>query len=149
MAEFSIRDMQKEDIDAVLAVDKACFTMPWTTDIYEREVLENKFAHYFVIEENDYIIGYIGLWIVIDEAQVTNIALLPKYRGYGIGEHLLGYGIQYAIAEGAVQLSLEVRISNEIAQNLYKKFGLKKGGVRKNYYPDNGEDAYVMWVKLS
>lgn len=148
MAEFSIREMKEEDIDAVLHIDKTCFSMPWTREIYEQEVTENQFAHYFVIEERQKIIGYIGIWIVLDDAQVTNIAILPDYRGYGIGENLFGYAVQFMIQQGAIRLSLEVRTSNIIAQKLYKKFGLRKGGVRKNYYPDNGEDAYVMWVNL-
>lgn len=148
MTEFSIREMTTGDIDSVLIVDRICFTSPWARDIYEREISANQFAHYFVIEENEKIIGYVGLWIVADDAQVTNIAILPEYRGYGIGEKLFGFALTYVLKEGASHLSLEVRVSNYVAQGLYKKFGLKKGGVRKSYYPDNGEDAYVMWVKL-
>lgn len=148
MAEFSIRRMEVRDIDQVLFVDKTCFTAPWSKEIYEQEIRNNDFAHYFVIEESGQIIGYVGLWIVVDDAQITNIALLPRFRGYGIGEKLFGYAMQYAIGNGASRLSLEVRVSNVVAQKLYRKFGLEKGGVRNNYYPDNGEDAYVMWVNL-
>ena len=149
MTEVVIRKMTEADVDAVLAIDQECFSAPWSKEIYEKEITENEFAHYFVMEAEQNLIGYIGLWIVMGDAQVTNIAVLPSYRGYGIGENLFGYSIQYMIKEGAKQLSLEVRVSNHVAQGLYKKFGLKKGGLRKNYYPDNGEDAYVMWVNLS
>lgn len=148
MAKFSIRRMEIEDIDQVLFVDKTCFTAPWSRGIYEQEIENNQFADYFVVEESEQIIGYVGLWIVADDAQITNIALLPRFRGYGIGKNLFGYAMQYATGNGAARLSLEVRVSNVAAQSLYEKFGLEKGGVRTNYYPDNGEDAYVMWVNL-
>jgi len=148
MAEFVIQEMTENDIDTVLELDLKCFSAPWNREIYEKEVTENDFAHYFIIKTDEKVIGYVGLWIVLEDAQVTNIAIAPEYRGYGIGEQLFGFALQYLLKQGAKQLSLEVRKSNEIAQNLYKKFGLKKGGVRKNYYPDNGEDAFVMWVKL-
>ena len=148
MAEFVIQEMTGNDIDAVLELDLKCFSAPWNREIYEKEVNENDFAHYFIIKTDEKVIGYVGLWLVLEDAQVTNIAIAPEFRGYGIGEQLFGFALQFLLKQGAKQLSLEVRKSNEVAQNLYKKFGLQKGGVRKNYYPDNGEDAFVMWVKL-
>jgi len=148
MAELSIREMTIDDVEEVHDLDEKCFSSPWTKHIYYREVKDNHFAHYFVIEKDEVIIGYFGLWIVADDAQITNIAVLPQYRGYGIGKHAFGFAMQYAIQEGAAQLSLEVRISNTVAQKMYESFGLKKGGIRKEYYPDNKEDAYVMWVNL-
>lgn len=149
MAEFSIREMNINDIKDVMVVDNASFSMPWTKEIFVQEIDQNNYAHYFVIEEDkEKIIGYVGLWIVEDDAQITNIALLPTYRGYKIGEKLFGFAVQYAIKKGASRLSLEVRVSNIIAQKMYRKFGLVPGGIRKNYYSDNGEDALVMWVNL-
>src|SRR5699024_7247324 len=121
MAEFSIREMAYEDIDGVMAIDRTAFSSPWSREIIEQEIIDNKFANYFVIEEVNNIIGYVGLWIVEDDAQITNIALLPRYRGYKIGEKLFGYSIQYAIKMGASRLSLEVRETNIIAQKLYRK----------------------------
>src|SRR5699024_3018810 len=148
MAEFVIQEMTGNDIDAVLELDLKCFSAPWNREIYEKEVNENDFAHYFIIKTDEKVIGYVGLWLVLEDAQVTNIAMAREYGCYGIGKQLFGCALQYLLKQGAKLLSLEVRKSNEVAQNLYKKFGLKKGGVRKNYYPDNGEDAFVMWVKL-
>src|SRR5699024_11366049 len=81
----------------------------------------------FIIKTDEKVIGYVGLWLVLEDAQVTNIAIAPEFRGYGIGEQLFGFALQYLLKQGAKQLSLEVRKSNEVAQNLYKKFGLKKG----------------------
>lgn len=149
MAEFSIREMRSDDITAVMHVDEVCFSSPWSREIYEQEMEKNEFAYYFVMEESGKVVGYAGLWIVEDDAQITNIALLPEYRGYKIGEKLFGFSMQFAMKQGASRLSLEVRESNIIAQKLYRKFGLVPGGVRKRYYPDNNEDAIVMWVNLN
>lgn len=147
--QISIRNMKITDLPQVMKIDSRSFPSPWTKEIYEQELLKNDFAHYFVIVHEDEIIGYVGLWIVFDDAQITNIAIAPEYRGKGIGEKLFAFALTYAFQRGAQKLSLEVRPSNHVAKNMYKKFGLKKGGIRKNYYPDNGEDAIVMWVKLT
>lgn len=148
VAQMEIRKMTTADLDIVHQVDIASFHAPWKKETYQAELTDNSHAHYFVIEADGVVIGYAGLWLVVDDAQITNIAILPKYRGYKIGEKLFGYVVQYAIEQGARRLSLEVRKSNEVAQNMYEKFGLVPGGIRKNYYPDNGEDAIVMWVNF-
>src|SRR5699024_4673231 len=133
----------------VMKIDTGSFPAPWSKEIYEQELLENDFAQYFVMEtETGRIIGYVGLWIIFDDAQITNIAVDRAYRGKKIGEKLFGFAMSYSFQEGAQTMSLEVRPSNIVAQNMYRKFGLQEGGVRKNYYPDNGEDAIVMWVDL-
>lgn len=146
---IEIREMVAEDIQEVLAIDEQIFTSSWTEGIFKHELLDNKYAHYFVVEADGEIVGYCGLWIVEDDAQVTNIGLLEKYRGYKIGEKLFGFAIQYAMSHGVKRLSLEVRVSNVVAQKMYEKFGFVHGGIRKNYYTDNGEDAIVMWVNLN
>lgn len=148
VAQMKIREMQLTDLTDVHAVDQASFSAPWSKETYKREITDNRYAHYFVIEADGEVVGYAGLWLVMDDAQITNIAITPKFRGYKIGEKLFGYVVQYAINLGAKRLSLEVRKSNKVAQNMYRKFGLVSGGVRKNYYPDNGEDALVMWVEF-
>ena len=149
MAKFEIRKMVETDIDHGMEVDKASFPAPWTREIYETEILENKHAHYFVVVENEKVIGFVGIWIVHEDAQITNIAIHPDYRGNKIGEKLFGFAVSYVIQQGAERLSLEVRVTNTVAQKLYRKFGLVPGGIRKNYYPDNNEDAIVMWTNLS
>src|SRR5699024_11000282 len=142
--------MQVTDLDEVSAIDHASFPTPWTKQTYEHEITNNEYATYFLVETEDGdIVGYVGLWLILEDAQITNIAIHPKYRGYKIGEKLFGFALQYAIGEGAKRLSLEVRVSNIVAQKLYRKFGLVPGGIRKGYYPDNGEDAIVMWVDLA
>lgn len=146
--EMQIRKMVEKDIAQVMEIDQHTFSSPWTEDIFTYEIKENNYGHYFVVETNDSIIGYVGIWIVHEDAQITNIAILKKYRGYKIGEKLFGYAMQYAHKLGAERLSLEVRVSNSVAQNMYRKFGLVPGGIRKKYYTDDNEDALVMWVSL-
>ncbi|MGH2516857.1 MAG: ribosomal protein S18-alanine N-acetyltransferase [Ktedonobacterales bacterium] len=92
------------------------------------------------------IVGFAGLWLMVDESHITTIAVHPDYRGHGIGEALLSalIGISYDI--GARMVTLEVRVSNAVAQNLYHKYGFKEAGVRRRYYSDNHEDAYIMWT---
>ncbi|WP_077624180.1 ribosomal protein S18-alanine N-acetyltransferase [Sediminibacillus massiliensis] len=143
-----IRQMRVEDIDRVMAVEAASFGTPWTKDIFYKEILENPYAIYFIMQEGKQIVGYCGLWVIFDEAQITNIAILPQCRGKKYGQTLFHFVLNQAVALGAATLSLEVRVSNITAQNMYKKFGLTPGGIRRNYYTDNGEDALVMWVKL-
>ena len=93
------------------------------------------------------IIGFAGLWLMVDEAHVTTIAVHPSYRGRGIGELMLSTLIGIAYDIHARQVTLEVRVSNSVAQNLYHKYGFKEAGVRKRYYSDNHEDAYIMWTE--
>lgn len=145
---FVFRYMREEDIDQILEVEHASFTTPWSREAFYNEIHNNKFAVYIVIEADGKIVGYCGAWIVIDEAHVTNIAILPEYRGMKLGEALLRKMMLKAISMGARSMTLEVRVTNYIAQSLYKKLGFQEGGLRKNYYSDNQEDARVMWVKL-
>jgi len=145
---YVFRFMREEDIDQVIEVEHASFTTPWSREAFFNEIHNNKFAVYIVLEENDKIIGYCGTWIVIDEAHVTNIAILPEYRGKNLGEALLGNLISTAREMGARSMTLEVRVTNHVAQSLYRKFGFQNGGIRRNYYSDNQEDALIMWVNL-
>ncbi|MED4228197.1 ribosomal protein S18-alanine N-acetyltransferase [Neobacillus cucumis] len=145
---FVFRYMREEDIDQVLEVEHASFTTPWSREAFYNEIHNNKFAVYIVLEEDNKIIGYCGTWIVIDEAHVTNIAILPEYRGKRLGDALLNKLISVAREMGARSMTLEVRVTNHVAQSLYRKFGFKNGGIRKNYYSDNQEDALIMWVNL-
>ncbi|MEH7114479.1 ribosomal protein S18-alanine N-acetyltransferase [Neobacillus niacini] len=145
---FVFRYMKEEDIDQILEVEHASFTTPWSREAFYNEIYNNKFAVYLVLEEDQKIVGYCGAWIVIDEAHVTNIAVLPAYRGKKLGEALLRKMISVAEEMGARSMTLEVRVTNHAAQSLYRKLGFQDGGIRKNYYSDNQEDGLVMWVNL-
>jgi [ribosomal protein S18]-alanine N-acetyltransferase len=142
------RFMREEDIDQVLEIEHASFATPWSREAFYNELNMNKFAVYIVLEVDQKVVGYCGVWVVIDEAHVTNIAILPKYRGRKFGEALMQNLFDVAKTMGAKSMTLEVRVTNYVAQALYRKFGFQKGGLRKNYYTDNQEDALVMWVKL-
>jgi ribosomal-protein-alanine N-acetyltransferase len=142
------RFMREEDIDQVLEIEHASFTTPWSREAFYNELNMNKFAIYIVLEVDKKVVGYCGVWVVIDEAHVTNIAILPEYRGRKLGEALMQQLFDVARTMGAKSMTLEVRVTNYIAQSMYRKFGFQKGGLRKNYYTDNQEDALVMWVKL-
>ncbi|PAD67177.1 ribosomal-protein-alanine N-acetyltransferase [Bacillus sp. 7586-K] len=145
---FTIRAMKKEDIEEVYEIEKMSFTAPWSKESLYYELEQNLFAKYLVVEYEGSVIGYCGLWVIMDDAQITNIAVHPDFRGRKIGEALLRFSMQLCKEMSAKRLSLEVRVSNHIAQSLYRKLGFETGGIRKNYYTDNYEDAKVMWVNL-
>jgi ribosomal-protein-alanine N-acetyltransferase len=92
------------------------------------------------------IVGFAGLWLMVDEGHVTTIATHPDYRGRGLGELLLSSLISIAYDIHARMVTLEVRVSNSVAQNLYRKYGFREAGIRRRYYSDNNEDAYIMWT---
>ncbi|MCM3569902.1 ribosomal protein S18-alanine N-acetyltransferase [Neobacillus mesonae] len=145
---YVFRYMREEDIDQVLEVEHASFTLPWSREAFYNELHNNKFAVYIVLEHEQKVIGYCGVWIVIDEAHVTNVAILPEYRGKKLGDAMMRELIDVSRQMGAKSMTLEVRVTNHIAQSLYRKMGFQNGGIRRNYYSDNQEDALVMWVNL-
>lgn len=145
---ITFRKMELSDIDQVLDIERQSFPHPWSRESFENELLYNKFALYIVLECGGTVIGYCGTWVIIDEAHITNIALLPEYRGQKLGEFLLKKVMEMLKEKNVNKITLEVRVSNYVAQSLYRKLGFMDGGIRKNYYTDNQEDALVMWVNL-
>ncbi len=143
MHDVIIRRMTMADVEGVAAVEAATFPHPWSRDAFVSE-MNNVAARYLVAEKNGCIIGYAGAWIIIDESHITNIAVLKEERGQGIGRVLTHGLLQYLSNLGAAYATLEVRRSNEVAQNLYTSLGFIRLGVRKRYYEDNGEDALIM-----
>lgn len=141
----TLEAMREDDIPHVLAIERQSFRTPWPRDAYTHELNENRLAAYLVARAENEIVGYAGMWIILDEAHVTTIAVDPRYRGQHIGERLLLGLIDAALGRGARWMTLEVRRSNDVAQTLYKKYGFREIGVRKGYYSDNREDAIVMW----
>lgn len=142
--EMIIRRMTLNDVDAVCAIDQACFARPWPRSSYENEIKENKCARYLVCVVNDQVVGFAGGWVVLDESQVTNIAILEPYRGHGYGKQLTKALLQYFSNLGAVCTTLEVRESNLRARHVYESLGFFRVGRRKKYYTDNGEDALLL-----
>lgn len=137
--------MQEEHIDGVLAVEEATFSIPWTRQDFEREVKENAMAIYFVAMDVEKVVAYAGMWHVITEGHITNVAVLQEYRRQGIGDLLMENLERVALEREMIGITLEVRIHNEPAQRLYHKYGFRPEGIRKNYYSDTHEDAVIMW----
>ena len=144
MAEPVLRRMTLLDVPAVHRLEEAIFSMPWSEKDFVYEMTENKVARYLVIEEAGEIIAFAGAHIILDQAHVTNIAVRQDCRGRGLGRMITRALMQYASNLGAEYLTLEVRQSNVTAQNLYKSLGFVKVNVRKHYYEDTGEDAWLM-----
>ena len=144
MAEPVLRRMTISDVPAVHRLEQAIFSMPWSEKDFVYEMTENKVARYLVIEEAGEIIAFAGAHIILDQAHVTNIAVRQDCRGRGLGRMITRALMQYASNLGAEYLTLEVRQSNVTAQNLYKSLSFVKVNVRKRYYEDTGEDAWLM-----
>ncbi|MCF6093738.1 ribosomal protein S18-alanine N-acetyltransferase [Microaerobacter geothermalis] len=148
MEEVKFRKMVLSDLPRIMEIESLSFTVPWTKEAFINELTNNQFAHYGVAIVGDQIVGYCGMWIIIDEAHITNIAIHPNMRGKGIGKELLKQMILLADMLGATKMTLEVRTSNRIAQHLYHSLGFEKKGIRPKYYSDNQEDAIIMWVNF-
>lgn len=142
------RKMTIEDIPVIVEIEQEAFATPWTQEIFEHEMAGNDYAHYIVAVADDEVIGHFGMWVVLDECHITNVAVRKHMRGHGIGEALMRKAIELCKANEVRLMTLEVRVSNHTAQNLYRKLGFQDGGIRKNYYTDDHEDALVMWVEL-
>jgi ribosomal-protein-alanine N-acetyltransferase len=136
--------MTLQDVDQVHEIEKQSFAIPWSRDAFIQEVTENRCARYLVARQDGVAVAYAGMWLVLDEAHVTNIAVRKDQRGAGFGEKVARTLMQLAADSGIRYMTLEVRRSNLVAQGLYKKLGFVEVGFRKRYYADNNEDALVM-----
>jgi ribosomal-protein-alanine N-acetyltransferase len=145
---LEFRSMRLDDIAQVCVIEQEAFTTPWTAGAFHNELTNNQFAHYMIMECDGQVVGYAGMWLIMDEAHVTNIAVRDRYRGRKLGERLVKELKRTASFLGAIRMTLEVRASNYIAQNLYEKMNFRSVGVRRGYYTDNREDAIIMWADL-
>ena len=143
MSEITVGLMTEADIDAIHEIEVACFKTPWSRESFLREVKENACARYVVLREDGVPIAYAGVWFVLDEGHITNIAVHPDKRRMGYGERVCREMIQLAADSGMNWMTLEVRRSNKVAQELYHKLGFIDVGYRKRYY-ENTEDALIM-----
>ena len=141
-----IRRMTLADIEAVTAIDRRSFSVPWSERTYRMELTGNPAAYLYVAESasGGAIVGYIGFWFIVDEAHISTLAVKPGRRRQGIGRRLLENALQEAARLGAELVSLEVRASNSAAIELYRQYGFKPRERRTGYYQDNGEDALYM-----
>lgn len=144
-AEITIEPMTLADVEGVWVVEQTSFVTPWSKMAFISELTENAHADYIVAKCDGQVVGYAGMWLVLDEAHITNIAVHSKFRGRKIGQTLLQALLERAKLRGARRATLEVRRSNMVAQQLYLKLGFTPRGVRRGYYSDTREDAIVMW----
>ena len=139
-----IEQMRLADLPEVLEIEKASFRTPWPPHAYRTELETNRLATYLVARIEGRVVAFGGMWIMVDEAHITTFAVDPGWRRQGIGERLLIAMLDIAIARGAREATLEVRLSNMAARRLYEKYGLRPVGVRPRYYSDDQEDALIM-----
>ena len=139
-----IEPMQLDDLDAIHGIELASFSSPWPPNAYRSELQTNRLANYLVARADGEIVGYGGMWLMVDEAHITTFAVHPAWRRQRIGERLLLAFLDLARDRHAREATLEVRLSNLPARRLYEKFGFRPVGLRPRYYSDNGEDALIM-----
>ena len=145
MAQLIIRQAEERDIAAIEGLEQACFSDPWSYESLEHDILNNKLSFYIVAEVEGVVCGYVGIWNIVDEGHITNVAVSPDYRRKHIGSNMLDVLIASCEEVGVERFTLEVRAGNEPAKALYAGKGFKEVGLRKGYYQDNGEDAIIMW----
>jgi ribosomal-protein-alanine N-acetyltransferase len=143
-----VRTMTTADLKVVLDIDRLSFPLPWSERTYRYEIKENPSSYMYVVEVQEgrelMLVGYVGFWYIVDEAHISTLAVHPEYRGHGIGELLLQTAINDAEKLNARITTLEVRVSNQVAINLYTKYHFELVGCRPRYYRDNNEDALLM-----
>jgi ribosomal-protein-alanine N-acetyltransferase len=136
--------MTLDDLPAVQQIERESFTTPWPPHAYRSELETNRLAHYVVARAGGGVVGFGGMWMMVDEAHITTFAVSRAWRRQGVGERLLTALLDYAIARHASEATLEVRPSNHPARRLYEKYGFELVGVRPRYYTDDNEDALIM-----
>ena len=136
--------MNQEDVDQVAMIERECFSIPWSEESFRKAVLENDNI-YMVATEGERIVAYCGMWGIQGEGNIYNVCVKEEKRGKGIGSDLFGAFLEEGIKAGFSGFTLEVRVSNESAIRLYRKFGFENAGIRKNFYDNPKEDAMVMW----
>lgn len=146
---LQIREMSREDLDAVLEIERESFRTPWSRALFEKELII-PFACAFVAWSLIHfkVVGYLCMWFVGNETHILNLAVRPGERNKGIGAYLLRYGVEFCRSRGMREMTLEVRRSNYQAISLYRNFQFQPRGIRPRYYQDSGEDAIIMGLHL-
>lgn len=141
--------MTLEDLDDVLAIERASFLTPWSRGAFRYELTQNRVARSTVVRVGSQLVGYLCLWEIGRETHITNLAVHPSFRRRGMARALLKRTIEDARRNGVELVFLEVRPTNVEAVMLYESFGFRVIGRRKGYYFDTGEDALVMEARLT
>lgn len=145
---WQVEGLGEEHIPQIAAMERACFTDPWSESALRDELL-SPLARYFVCTQEGQVLGYIGTRMVLDECQVANVAVSPSCRRQGVASFLMEAMLDFCRREGMNLVTLEVRVSNSAAQALYEKFGFQKTGIRPGYYQSPPEDAVLMSLELA
>jgi ribosomal-protein-alanine N-acetyltransferase len=164
---YIVEPMRWNDVPHVMTIERESFSLPWPKRAYRYELSQNEQSHYVVLRsrsalvpgarwerlrrlwqrgERSPVLAYGGFWLVAGKAHVSTLAVAPAWRKRGLGELVFWHMLNRAISMGADEATLEVRVSNYAAQNLYLKYGFERVGQRRRYYQDNGEDAWIMAV---
>ena len=152
VSSWRIRGLEKADLEAVLAIERVSFPSPWSKAAFLQEI-ENPLSRCWVLESRDQflperVLGYLCVWVVLDEMHIMNLATHPYHRRGGIALKLLDHAFEKANEIGVDGIALEVRPSNVAARNLYRSLGFRAAGRRPGYYRDTGEDAIVMVKRM-
>jgi len=147
-AELAVRRLGPEHLDQILAIENVSFSHPWSRESYLYELRENQLAHYYGCFDGEELLAYAGLWLIMDEGHIANVAVKPERRGQGLGELLMRRVITACLSQQISWITLEVRESNEVARRLYAKLGFGLAGRRKSYYIQPAEDALIMTLNL-
>ncbi len=140
-----VEPMREGDVASVRRIEGSSFATTWPDEAFLNELKTNRSAHYLVARQREEVLGYAGVWLVLDEAHITSIAVDPERRGGGLGKRLLYHLLRSCQALGARWATLEVRVDNEVALKMYRRFGFARIGLRKGYY-ESGHDAVIMWA---
>lgn len=143
---LEISEMTAEDLKEVVALEREIFTQPWSEEGFAVSI-SRKNARYLTARVDGKLAGYCGFYQVLDEADITNVAVAEEFRGRQIGYQMLCRLLKEAKKQGVADITLEVRRSNRSARNLYRKLGFQEEGIRKNFYEKPTEDAVIMWKR--
>lgn len=144
---IKLEPLSKKHINDILEIEKSCFAIPWSRASMENE-LKNNMAVYVAAVEDGRVAGYGGMWHIVNEGHITNIAVREDCRRRGIATMIINRMLEIAEEKEMIGITLEVRMSNTAAKSLYTKLGFKLEGIRPEYYEDNREDALIMWKYL-
>jgi ribosomal-protein-alanine N-acetyltransferase len=145
-SQLEIRRMRPQDVPQVMEIEAVSFGRHhWSDESFYNEISNHVGRYYTLLnQETSQVLGYCGFWLILDEAHITTIAVRPEFRGHALGELMLLQILDRSMATSIHWATLEVRVSNYNAQNLYYKYGFNSVGVRPRYYQDNQEDALIM-----
>jgi ribosomal-protein-alanine N-acetyltransferase len=144
--EVHIAPMRRRNLRSVLRIEQQVYPRPWSHSLFVSELALRSTRAYLVAKVGREVVGYAGLMMSLTDGHITTIAVDPRWHRQGVGTRLLLALAREGVARGASALTLEARLSNKPAQEMYRRFGFVPVGIRKGYYADTGEDALVMWA---